>query len=272
MSDLPVPVHSLRLKVPALEWASEAASGEMDDLAWVDSTIDSSSKPFAVVNTADGWKYRHRPYAYFLPRSMALAASNAQQNGEPTVMEGILLLFARTEWLIASRPYYWSPLSPVSELLGILSEAFGVGAEIHENQREVLARLVARLPTWYPHRGTISRARQLLEETVGEKLEIQTAHIDTDGPNPLLPAISDEIFACRSAEWWARRKEKGSNMHYRIGNGMLKFQPEEGGGYPLIREDIMIGWREGRKFPLKLLRLLPIWTTIRIVLIPRAQQ
>ena len=270
MSDLPVPISSLRLKVPALEWSSEAASGELEKLDWVDSTIDATSKPFAVVKTEDGWKYRHRPYAYFLPRSMAMAASHAQKNGEPTVMEGILLLFARTEWLIASRPYFWSPLSPLSELLGILAEAFGVGAEIHENDREVLSRLVARLPTWYPHRGTIARARQLLEETVGEKLDLQTAHVDTDGETPLLPPISDEILSCRSADWWARRTRKDSGVRYRIGNGMLKFQPEEGGGYPLVREDVLIGWREGRKFPLKLLRLLPVWTTLRIVLIPKA--
>ena len=144
MSDLPVKYDqaTVGLKAPTLEWAADAASGQLNQLAWVDASIDPTVEPFKLVHH-EKRAYRHRPYSFFLPKAMAQAAQRAQQNGEPTLVEAFQLLYANTEWLIAARRYLWSPLSPIPNLMAILAEAFGIGPEIHRNNREALSRLVA---------------------------------------------------------------------------------------------------------------------------------
>ena len=267
MSDLQrYPYKDLALKVAALEWAADAASDGLERLNWVDATIDPEAEPFQVTTTKEGRKYRHRPYAFFLPRVMANAAMSAQQRNEPTVLEALQYVFANMEWLVAARGYYWSPLSPIPKLLAILTEAFGIGPEIHRNDREVLSRLVARLPSWYPRSGSPASAQRLLEETVGQKLDISIAHINKQGAEPAYPGIENEVFSSRDSKWWAQRANKKSKMKLRINDGMLLFQRPKEQTYPLVREDVLIGWSPGKKFPTNLLRLLPMWISVRIVL------
>ena len=100
------------------------------------------------------------------------------------------------EWLISTRRYYWSPMSPVPRLLASLVEAMGIDNEIHRNRSDVLARLVARLPTWNPSRGTVQGAKDLLVETVGDPFPIRVAQMPKDKPIPIDPDIQGEVFAC----------------------------------------------------------------------------
>lgn len=264
------PYKDLALKVSTLEWAADAANDSLKKLDWIDALIDPEAMPFKVVDGPNGRMYAHRPYAYFLPKVMARAAKNAQKQGEPTVLEAMTYAFARIEWLIATRSYYWSPVSPIPKLLTILTEAFGIGHEIHRNDREVLSRLVSRLPTWHPTSGTPSSVKTLMNETVGEKLNIEFAHIDKQGPDPVYPALEDEIFVCRNAKWWADRAQSSSNAKLRINNGMLLFQgKEKEQRYMLVREDVLVGWVRGEAFPTNILRILPMWISVRIVLLEK---
>ena len=203
-----------------------------------------------------------------------MAARHAQQQGEPTVLEGLLLLFAKMEWLIATRRYYWSPMSPVPRLLASLVEAMGIDNEIHRNRSDVLARLVARLPTWNPSRGTVQGAKELLVETVGDSFPLRVAQLPKDKPIPIDPEIQGEVFACHDVDWWERRtartpKGEAQNkpMKLRIGSGFLQFQTAEE-PVPLHHEDVLIGWKISDNFPTNLLRLLPAWVSIRVVILP----
>ena len=147
------------------------ASGRLRGLGWVDRTILGKTRPFQQVDGEDGEQlFRHLPYAFFLPTTLSNAAMEAQKRGEPTVIEGYLMLFAWIEWLILARPLLWAPTTPTPALLSVLVEAFGIGPEIHRLDPERLARLAARLPTWYAHRGTTERSRNILEDTVGISL------------------------------------------------------------------------------------------------------
>ncbi len=262
--------HDLNLKVAPLKWACESSQGELNKLEWVDSRIYPQQTSFRLTKREGKHTYRHRPYGSYLPKSMHRAAIKAQENGEPTVLEGILLLFARMEWLTSSRRYFWSPMSPVPELLAILVEAFGVGNEIHRNNGEVLSRLTARLPTWMPTRGTVASARSLLSETVGEKLTIETSQVDKEGNTPLQPDIVNEVFACHEVDWWRRRISirdgEPQKLDLRLESGFLGFQSTER-PMPLHREDVLVGWKVSEKFPSNLLRLLPAWICLRVVII-----
>lgn len=251
------------------------ASGRMRGLEWADGTITIRDRAFQIVPGADGLsRFRHIPYGYFLPTVLANAAVSAQKRGEPTVLEGMLLTFAWVEWLIAARYRFWSPASPKPKLLAVLVEAFGIGPELHREHPERLMRLAARMPTWYPHRGKISRAMQLLEETVGEDLGIVAIQDDSpEHEKDQVPRVG-EVLSCRSADWWRRRREGladhipavgGAGEGMRIEDGLLRFQPSGGDGFALAREDVLIAWNTDTPFPTVLSRVLPIWVSLRIV-------
>ena len=303
MRELSKITSNLRLRVAPLEWACDAVSRDKKGLNWVDSTIDRSRSPFQITIGEKRKQYRHRSYSAFLPKAMSRAAMEAQNNSEPTVLEGILLVFSRVEWLIAARPYFWSPMSPLKEILAILAESYGVGPELHKNDHETLSRLVARLPTWFPHRGSVVRARQLIEDTIGQPLGIKLKHVDQEGAQPV--SLQDEVFICHSDDWWYRRirgslETKMADIHtikklgdavpkatldkagvqessdteddhkkslyfsgeLRIEDGLLRFQSEE--RTDLLKEDILVEWKPGVSFTIELLRLFPIWSTLRI--------
>jgi len=251
------------------------ASGRLRGFGWVDRTIFRKDRPFQQVEGEDGVsRYRHIPYGFFLPTTLANASIAAQQRGEPTVLEGYLMLFSWVEWLVASKANLWAPNSPTPALLTVLVEAFGIGTEIHRNRPERLSSLAARLPTWYPHRGTPERARQILEETLGLELGVELLHCDTHGAHP--EGLSSEVFACRSAEWWARRSDGGrghlptseTNSPMRIGGGLLRYQQEDDESFGLKHEDVAVSIEQGQDFPTVLLRVLPLWASIRIIALP----
>ncbi|CAN0449342.1 unnamed protein product, partial [Ectocarpus fasciculatus] len=163
---------------------------------------------------------------------------------------------------------------PKPALLAVLVEAFGIGPELHREQPARLMRLAARMPTWYPHRGKISRAIQLLEETVGEELGILAVQDDSPETEKAAVPRVGEVLSCRSADWWRSRREGaadhipasgGGGEGMRIKDGLLRFQPGEGDGFALAREDVLIGWSADTPFPTVLSRVLPIWVSLRIV-------
>lgn len=248
---------SLKIRVAQLDWALLSNESKTNDLSWIDGTIKKSHRPFISQND----KYSHRPYGYFLPTAMVDAAIVAQSYQEPTVLEGLLLINAKVEWLIETRKYLWTPMSPVPKLLTVLADAFGIGPELHNNKPDVLSRLAAVLPKWYPHRGGVDRARFLIEKTIGTPLKIKTE----DKNETKLPLI-DEAFTCRSVDWWRQRSRAGSQpTQIRIESGIVLFQPDAGESYPALKEDTVVEWCIGDNFPIELTRLLPPWGSVRLI-------
>ena len=258
--------EKLAIREPLLEWAHHAASGRIHGLDWVDAEI--SEEPGEAEVTTNGvTRFKQIAYGAFLPPVMVDAARQAQQEGRPTLLETILFMTAWPEWVISARRTLWTPLSPVPGLLANLVEAYGIGVEIHQNDVERLARLVARKPSWYPHRGQAQRALRLLADTIDERPRETYAHAQTHGPTPSRPAISQEALACRQVGWWAARAEPGAAPAYRIENGFLRFQPKEGGGYRLINEDVLVGWESEHALSTNLMRMLPAWAVLRLVVL-----
>lgn len=264
---------TLQNTVASLQWAVDSAQGKVDGLKWVDTEIVPHHRSFSMRAENGGRQYRHRPYGAYLPKTMLQAAQYAQQQGEPTVLEGVLLLFAKMEWLVTTRRYYWSPMSPVPKLLASLVEAMGIDNEIHRNRPDVLARLTARLPTWNPSRGTVQGAKNLLVETVGDPFPIRVAQMPKDKPIPMDPDIQGEVFACHDTDWWERRVQRQPGiaepvlkMNLRLDSGFLQFQTSEE-PMPLHHEDVLVGWKISDRFPTNLLRLLPAWISIRVVIL-----
>jgi hypothetical protein len=252
------------------------ASGRLRGFGWVDRTILGQTRPFEEVNGEHGEQlFRHVPYAFFLPTTLSRSAMEAQKRGEPTVVEAYLMLFAWVEWLILSRPLLWAPTTPTPSLLSVLVESFGIGPEIHRNDPERLSRLAARLPTWYAHRGGTERSRQILEDTVGIPLGVELVDCDTHGERPRNPPLTEEVFACRSAEWWNRRSDEGGghipaageSASMRIADGLLRYQGNDR-AFPLVREDVVVSLEKGNEFPVILFRVLPLWASIRIIVLP----
>ncbi len=255
----------LASREPTLEWAQRSAAGEVDGLEWADPSLETDATPFQQMEEGDKERrFRHLPYAAFLPSAVAEAALDAQRHGQVTAHEGLQLIFARLEWLVASRRYLWSPLSPAPKLLAYLVEAFGVDPPLHRNRPEVLSRLAAYLPRWHPLRGRTDKALELLEEADTGEDPIAVAFLERDGELPEKPAIRDEVLRCRTGEWWRRRQQRGAAPSYRIHDGLLLFQPEEGPGYGLQREDVLVEWDPDQPLSRNLMRLLPAWAEFRL--------
>ena len=254
------------------------ASGRLRGSGWVDRTIVKKSRPFQQVEGSDGNQlFRHIPYGFFLPTSLANAAIEAQKRGEPTVLEAYLMVFAWVEWLITTRSLLWAPTSPTPALLSVLVEAFGIGPELHRDSPERLSRLAARLPSWYPHRGNAERTRQIVEDTIGVDLNVELVHQDSHGEKP--DVLTNEVFACRGTDWWERRTGEG-NSHIpsagqsstmRISDGLLRFQPEGAEPFGLVKEDVAISIEKGTEFPTVLNRVLPLWVSLRIIALPAGE-
>lgn len=254
-------------RTPDLEWAHRSSSGTADDLAWVDTRIDPTRRPFQQEELPEGRRFSHIPYPLFMPPVMSEAAATAQSIGQATMAEGLLLLYARAEWLIHSRRWMWSPLSPVPRLLAYMVEAFGIEKELHHDDPEVLSRLAGMLPTWHPSRGTLDRAREVLECTGDTEQARHVAFVQRDGPRPQSPNLREEAMACRGVDFWVARQDPEAVPFYRIDNGFLKFQPSAGDAFVLKREDVLVEWRENSKLPRQLARLLPAWTIVRLVIL-----
>ena len=172
-----------------------------------------------------------------LLQAMVEAAQQAQEYGEPTVLEGLLLLNAKIEWLIETRKYLWSPLSPVPKLLDSLADAFGVTSELHHNKPDVLLRLAAVLPKWYPHRGSVQRARFLIEDTIGTPLNVTTQEA-----NEAPMSLDNEVMMCRwtcaPSDFEAITKSKPMK------DGLFSLM----GIVPALVEDTVVEWCKGDEF------------------------
>ncbi len=250
-------------RLPHLEWCHRTAAGQHADLAWVDATLELHADTYRAVAGEDGVvRFQHFPYAAFTPPAMFEEAAAAQRRGEATLQEGLLLLFARVEWLIVSREQLWTSLTPAPYVLAALVEAYGVGPEVHGHHDEVLARLAALLPDWYPSRGTVAAARRVLACAEMERDAEHVYTIDDAGPTP--PVLAGEVLVCRSLAFWAARVGDTGETVHRIENGVLLFQTPTP-RFELRREDIVVAWSPGRHLSGELLRLLPPWTVLRPV-------
>ena len=261
MSNNPVPYNKLNARVSPLEWAMDAANGDLKDWDWMDGDVDPRKEGFVFHQTEEGKKYRHRTLGYFLPTIMARTAHQAQKNGDPTVLESLNYIYAHNEWMTAARKYFWSPMSPVSKLLSLLSEVYGVSQEIHRNDPQALARLIARLPAWHKQSGTALKAQELLVDIVGRELPIRVTQSASD------KELEQEALVSHEWQWWKLRKKKTSIPKMKISNGFLCFQSsKKEEQYELVKEDVLISWKEGVGFPKDFLRLLPIWASVRIII------
>ena len=256
----------LASRLPALEWAHRSAAGILEGMGWVDTDLSTDHAPYRQREHAvEGRIFSHLPYTAFLPPPVAEDAVEAQRMGQVPAWEALYMVFARLEWLLASRQYLWTPLSPIPELLAFLVEAFGIDPTLHQRQPAVLARLTAVLPYWHPQLGTVEKAFEILERAESDDQDTALAYLDRDGEIPLSPSLFDEVCACRSVGWWARRREMEAAPQYRISGGFLRFQPMDGGSFVLRREDVLVEWTPPDPLPRKLMRLLPVWTEFRLV-------
>ena len=261
MSDLPTSFSQLNPRVAALEWATAAANGDLEGLDWVDANLDPFLESFQVEQKEDGKKYRHRPLGYFLPTIMARMAHASQKNGDPTILEALIYLYAKVEWLSATRKYFWSPSSPEPKLLPLLAEVYGVGQELHRNDPRALSRLIARVPSWHKGSGTAEKAKELYTQIIGRSLPIQ-ARQSVDSTE-----LPHEVFMVRDWKWWKGHQQEKSQPKLRITSGFLNFQPnQQEEQYRIVREDVFIVWKIGTSFPKDFLRLLPIWACVRIII------
>ena len=256
-------MSSERAREPVLEWALRSASGSLEGLDWVEATIEPDAPAYRVVATEDGEdRFRQVPAARFLPPNLARAARAAQDQGEATAQEGLLLVFAEAEWLFRSLGLLWAPYSPAPQLLASLVESYGIDPALHGGDSEHLASLVALLPRWHPHRGSPERAALVLE-ACGEGAQADGAQAGGQRPGCEPDGLRDEAFVCRGYEFWRCRASEAS-PEYVIRGGVMRFQPREGAAFPLRREDVLIPWRAGSDAPRHLIRLLPAWTVVRL--------
>lgn len=257
---------TIALRSPTLEWAHQSAQGELEGLSWVDPSMESDERGMTVVDRGTGKQFfRQSPYLRMVPTSVAEAAQEAAKDGRITAWEAASLMFARAEWLVSSRRYLWAPFSPVPRLLASLVEGFGVEPSIHKNDPERLARLTALLPAWHPHRGTLDRAREVLACCeLNESLEATSSMTSGGEAAGQDVDLADEVFVCHDAKWWMLRQEGESTPHYRISDGIMRYQPPEGDRFALRKEDVLIRWTQGQMVPREVLRLLPAWTVVRL--------
>lgn len=247
-------------RLPVLEWCHRAASGGVGELGWVDTTLEVNREIYRVTESDSGAvQFQHLPYAGFQPPSMLDAERVAAARGTVTLQECLLLLFARLEWSIAARGRLWTELSFHPAQLAALVEAYGVEPSVHRGDPEVLARLVALLPSWFPSRGTVAAARRLLAAAEPDEPPDTRCRAE-DGPTPAV--LHHELFACHSLAYWEERWTDGTAVELRIEQGVVLFQPD----LPTVvlrREDLAVAWRPGQPLLSALLRLMPPWTVVR---------
>ncbi|MFT6816231.1 MAG: hypothetical protein ACJATT_000027 [Myxococcota bacterium] len=257
--------NDLALRTPDLEWAHRAANGEMEGLSWVAAEIHPDFKAWRQFEQDGERKFRHRSYSYWQPPSLVEASMDAQRAGVPTAWEALLVVFARTEWMMKTREYLWTPHSPQPLLLGTLVESFGIDASLHQRSPDILRRLTALLPTWHPYRGTVPRAREVLELCgMGDQLRNATTEQES-GKIPKKVDLEGEVMACHVDQWWSLRRQAESASQLTIQGGLLRFQPaDDAQKWVLRREDVLVEWSPGGSLPREALRLLPAWSVVRL--------
>lgn len=253
-----------------LEWAMRVSRGEAPGLLWADADLAQEGEPHRVVRSPSGAPLFHAyPYHLLLPPPMLEAAVDSQQSGHPPLEEGILLTFAWPDWFVQTRRLLWGGLTPVPRILAWLAESYGFSGELHRNDPERLARIVVRLPTFFPTRGQLSGAIEILEATTGEPVTGTWLQSDSAAASPDL--LRQEALPCRPDTWWAERSGGAAPPEYRFEGGFLRFQPRVAPPWALRREDILWGWQASVPPRPELFRLLPAWISVRVAPIEDAK-
>lgn len=255
------------LRLPEVEWAYQSGQGELDQLQWVDGRLDPNLPPLRAVGVNGDTQFRHYAYLTVVPTYLADIAQDDQERGRPTAWEALTLLFARPEWTVASRNMLWAPHSPYPGVLAQMVEAFGVERNTHRFDRARLARLAALLPSWYPGRGRLDAAREVLS-ACDELDTVGVIHGQNDEAPEAL--VKNEILCCRGADWWRARQQKGAAPSYRISKGFVRYQDEEGPGWQMRHEDFLVQLPTDGKLSLSVHRLLPAWASVRLTTEPEA--
>lgn len=243
----PTPAWSAlaRPRLPEQAWARAAAAGQLVGLDWVEDRVEpeeAPSEPFSIAPQEGGPdRFRSLILEDYLPPAQVDAVRLAERKGFPSLLHGLKLALAQPAWLIRTRSQLWSPTTPRPLLLRRLVEAYGLGAELHRGDPEVLARLAARVHQWYPHRGHLRYARRLVEAAELSTSSEDLLHREDSGPLP--PSARDEVFAGREALWWGARRQVGAAMHLQLRDGLLRCQPPAGPGFHLLQEDVLLTWQ-----------------------------
>jgi hypothetical protein len=257
---------SARTRTAAVEWARRSAAGELDGLAWADGAVAGPDASFAITVGEDGEeRFFHVALASLLPPAMAEAAAAASEAGRPTALEALQLLLARPQWLVRTRRLWWTPRSPAPGLLAPLVEAYGIPAEVHRDDPARLARIAARVARWWARRGELPPALELLREAAdgdARALEAWSGAAPAEG-------LDDEVLACHDLSWWAERKPAAAALHPVIRDGLVRFQPPGGTAWEVLREDVVLTVHPDAPFDPSLLRMLPVWLSVRVVASPR---
>ncbi len=251
----------LGLRLPEVEWSYRANAGELHGLDWVDTRLDPALPPARAVGENGTTRFRHFPHLAVAPPYVVEDTLIAQGRGRPTAWEGLALLFSRVGWTVSSRGLLWAPYSAYPGVLSKMVEAFGVERAMHRFDPENLSRLAAMLPSWYPSRGRLDAATQVLGACGVAGEGNTTWGQDTQPPDD---AVREEVLCCHTAEWWRARTPDGGKPAYRISGGLLRFQPEEGEAFGMRREDFLVVLPEKGGLSLALHRLLPAWAAVRI--------
>jgi hypothetical protein len=234
-----------------LAFARGRAAGKLTGVDWVDADLDPRRPDWS--DSERG--FHSRSVVGMLPMAIQESARAAHARGEPTLVEGLQIVLAETDWMVESRSMLWSADSPEPRLLVSLVEHVGLEAALHRHDPTRLQRLVARLKPWLARRGEVVPALKLLQSALEEE-----PHEAVAGPDRLV----DEVLACRSASWWAARGAAEVTPQLRVQSGFVRFQPQEGPQVRLRTEDLLVDWTPGRPIHRGLLRLLPVWCCYRV--------
>ena len=234
-----------------LQFARQRAGGTLTGVSWIDADLKPDRSDWTVSERG----FHSRSVVGMLPTAIQESARAAHAQGLPTLVEGIQLLLADTDWMVESRSMLWSPDSPEPRLLVPILEHFGVEAMLHRNDPTRLQRLAARLKPWLARRGEVVPALSLLRSALDEQPSETVC-----GPDRLV----HEVLACRSSGWWAARNAAQVKQNLRIEDGFVRFQPRESPQIRLRTEDLLVDWTPGMPIHRGLLRLLPVWCCYRV--------
>ena len=234
----------LALQEPSLAWASAAQAGQLQGLGWAESR---SADDLLASRGPDGdTRFATPPVTTWLPPSVALDAARADALGQVSAWEALSLILARGWWWVASAEHLWSSYSPSVAAQARSVERFGVSAEHHRGDPERLAHLVAALPRWASTRGQLDGVRLIcnaLKDPSVSRLE--------RGP------VASVQLVCRSSQSWAGRPPRIGQLSIQAGR-VVAADPRE----PRVDELTLNAGAEA--LPRLALRLLPVWTTLRL--------
>jgi len=252
--------ENAELRIPELDWSHRSATDELEGVEWIDSGLDVSRPHFQRI----GDRFHGPTLAKFVPPAIARAALAAQQKGDGTLLEGMQLLMGRIAWLVRTRPWFWTEVSPVPRLLASLAEAHGIDRVVHRDDPAVLARIVARLLVWRRRRGELEATLRMLDEAAEIVPHERLRDLRGHGPTP--DELVDEVLVCHRAEWWEARRGANPKVVPRIEAGFVRFQDPDDPGFPLLREDVLAVANTDQPLERSVSRMLPGWLTIRPVL------